>query len=73
MCSGSEAGSYLRLIDSVYHSTLGVRVIKKRKRRRRADIASCAAMNPTRATWCRVCGTWLGFEVWGLGLRVSWF
>ena len=31
MCSGSEAGSYLRLIDFVYHSTLGVRVIKKKK------------------------------------------
>ena len=28
-CSGSEAGSYLRLIDFVYHSTLGLRVIKK--------------------------------------------
>ena len=31
MCSGSEAGSYLRLIDCVYHSTLGLRVIKKKK------------------------------------------
>jgi hypothetical protein len=31
-CSGSEAGSYLRLIDFVYHSTLGLRVIKKRRR-----------------------------------------
>ena len=31
LCSGSEAGSYLRLIDFVYHSTLGVRVIKKKK------------------------------------------
>ena len=31
MCSGSEAGSYLRLIDFVYHSTLGLRVIKERK------------------------------------------
>jgi len=30
-CSGSEAGSYLRLIDFVYHSTLGVRVLKKKK------------------------------------------
>jgi len=30
MCSGSEAGSYLRLIDLLYHSTLGLRVIKKR-------------------------------------------
>jgi len=33
MCSGSEAGSYLRLIDFVYHSTLGLRVIQKKKRR----------------------------------------
>jgi len=32
ICSGSEAGSYLRLIDFVYHSTLGLRVIKKKKR-----------------------------------------
>jgi len=32
MCSGSEAGLYLRLIDFVYHSTLGLRVIKKRRR-----------------------------------------
>jgi len=31
MCSGSEAGSYLRLIDFVYHSTLGLGVIKKKK------------------------------------------
>ena len=31
MCSGSEAGSYLRLIDFVYHSTLVLRVIKKRR------------------------------------------
>ena len=35
-CSGSDAGSYLRLIDFVYHSTLGLRVIKKEKYRRRA-------------------------------------
>ena len=31
MNGGSEAGSYLRLIDFVYHSTLGLRVIKKRR------------------------------------------
>ena len=31
MCSGSEAGSYLRLIDFVYHSTLGLKVIQKKK------------------------------------------
>jgi len=30
MCSGSEAGSYLRRIDCVYHSTLGFKVIKKK-------------------------------------------
>ena len=30
-CSGSEAGSYLRRIDFVYHSTLDLRVIKKKK------------------------------------------
>jgi len=32
MYSGSEAGSYLRLIDFVHHSTLGLREIKKRRR-----------------------------------------
>ena len=31
MCSGSEAGLYFRLIDLVYHSTIGVRVINKKK------------------------------------------
>ena len=32
MCSGSEAGSSVRLIDFVYHSTLGLRVIKKKRK-----------------------------------------
>ena len=32
MCSGSQAGSYSRLIDFVYLSTRGLRVIKKNKR-----------------------------------------
>ena len=32
MCSGSEAGSYSRLIDVVYHSNLGLRVMKKKKK-----------------------------------------
>ena len=32
--SGSEASSYSRLIDFVYHSTLGLRVIKKQKKKR---------------------------------------
>ena len=30
MCSGSEAGSYLRRIDFVNHSSLALRVIKKK-------------------------------------------
>ena len=30
MCSASEAGTYLRLIDFVYNSTLGLRVIEKK-------------------------------------------
>ena len=34
MCSGSEAGTYSRLIDLVYHPTLGLRVIKKKRRTR---------------------------------------
>ena len=32
ICRGSEAGSYSRLMDFVYHSTLGLRVIKKKKK-----------------------------------------
>jgi len=36
MCSSSEAGSYLRLIDVVLHSTLGLIVIKKK-----TSIADC--------------------------------
>ena len=31
MCSASEAGSYSRLIYFVYHSTLGLRAIKKKE------------------------------------------
>ena len=33
MCSGYEAGSYLRFIDFVYHATLGLRVIKKKRKK----------------------------------------
>jgi len=41
MCSGSEAGSYLRLIDVVYHSTPGLRVInEKKKKERRAAMGA---------------------------------
>jgi len=34
-CSGSESGSYFRLIDFVYHTTLGLSVIKKKKKKKR--------------------------------------
>ena len=40
-CSGSEAGSYSRLIDCVYHSNLGVGVIERERgtaRYRRASL-----------------------------------
>ena len=33
MCSGSEVGLYLRLTDFVYHSALGLRIIKKKERK----------------------------------------
>ena len=32
LCSSSEVGSYLRLTDFVYHSTLGLRVKRKKKK-----------------------------------------
>ena len=32
MCNGSEAGSYLRPVDFVHHSSLGLRVVKKKRR-----------------------------------------
>ena len=37
VCSGSEAGSCSRLIDYVYHSTLGSRVKKKKKKEDSGD------------------------------------
>ena len=33
MCSASKAGSYLRLIDFEFYSTIGLRVIQKKSRR----------------------------------------
>ena len=48
MCSASEAGSYLRLIDFVYHSTLGLRVIKKAHRP--CQRGSRAPAPPSRST-----------------------
>jgi len=72
MCSGSEAGSYLRLIDVVYHSTLGLRVIKKKKKdggvRVDAGKETSLVADWTELEGSRVQG--LGFMAWGLGFRV---
>ena len=46
MCSGSEAGSYLRLTDFVYHSTLGLRAIKRRSNLARPRRAALPAPPP---------------------------
>jgi len=46
MCSGSEAGPYLRLVDFVYHVTLGLRVIKKKKKPR----STLNTLNPRLST-----------------------
>ena len=43
MRSGSEAGSYLTLIDFAYRSTLGLRVIKKKVSKRTWTITSAVA------------------------------
>jgi len=44
MCSGSEAGSYLRLIDFVYHSTPGLKVIKEKRRRITGVMLHCRSV-----------------------------
>ena len=58
-CSGSEAGSYSRPTDFVYQSTLGLRVIKKKKNDRLGEGACMAALLvvhvPTGASYpCRL-------------------
>ena len=56
MCSGSEAGSYLRLIGFVYHSTLGLRVAADKKKVREAyhgDEASGVRVIAGRPLWTR--------------------
>ena len=40
MCSGSEAGEYGRRIDFLYNSTLGLRVTKKKMKRRVPPMSS---------------------------------
>jgi len=53
--------SYLRLIDFVYHSTLGLRVIKKKKRE--------GSESRVQGFGCRVHGS--GFRVQGSWFRVQ--
>jgi len=55
-CSGSEAGSYSRLIDFVYHSTLGLRVIKKKKDVLHGGGAPCPGGCASWTAYCRVLG-----------------
>jgi len=45
LCSDSEAGSYFRLTDFVYHSTLSLRVIEKTKGRPWKH-SGCPGMRP---------------------------
>jgi len=61
MCSGSEAGSYLRLIDFLHHSTLGLRVMKKREEK-----------NPTMPSEFEVTGSGCSSDVrvWGVEVGV---
>ena len=50
MCSGSEAVSYLRLVDCVYHSTLCWREMKK-KRRRTPEVGTTLHTRSHRVVW----------------------
>ena len=72
MCSGSQAGSYLRLIDFVYHSTLDWRVIKK-KRRQAGEPRKPKVRHDTscvQRSGFGVQGLGFGFRVEGLRFRV---
>ena len=53
MCSSSEAGSYSRLIDFVYPSTVGLRVIKKKKNCRVSDGVSIGNVTFVMESWTR--------------------
>jgi len=69
MYSGSELGSYLRLINFVYHSTLGLREIKKKKKRSgfRAQGLAFGAGFRVQGSGFRIPGS--GFRVQGSGFR----
>ena len=69
MCSGSEAGSFLRLIDCVYHSTLGLRVIKKQKKKSLALSLLVAPSTVGFFDWlkCGECAEW-----WAVRCNSCW-
>ena len=64
MCSGSEEGSYARLIDCVYHSTLGLRVIKRQRLQTPQSRTAWKATSPSSITHAT-----RGVGVQGLGIR----
>jgi len=52
ICSGSEAGSNLRLIDFVHHSSVGLRLVTKKVR---GEYTSRIASGPGGdCAWCRI-------------------
>ena len=55
MCSGSEAGSYFRLIDLVYHSTLGSSVVRNKttKHQRASGFGGTGQSGPYRLEGAR--------------------
>jgi hypothetical protein len=61
MCSGSEAGEYLRLMDFVYRSTLGLREVKEKKK---FDLFVSGVLSARSRLWG------FGLQVWGSGFRV---
>jgi len=85
MCSGSEAGSYLRLIDFVHHSTQGLRVIKKKKKQENTRASNSGTRESggaarerelfiddllVRIHFIIVMMRWTGFEPWERGYLI---
>ena len=66
MCSGSEAGWYLRLIYFVYHATLGLGVMKKK----RSSVPGVSA-RPEKESVTVEEIEFLGFRVQGSGFGVQ--
>ena len=65
--SGAETGSCLRLMDFVYHSTLGLRLIKKKKSGSGPRV--CGVGFRARVSLLPLTKRGLGFGLLGLGFR----